>query len=197
MKIRWRPRKIKGNISKSKELKKELKNARNSVEAKRIMIMINYLSWNNTDEVVKMIMVSKWTVMNTINKYIKDPKNFYKTSFTGKKRTNKSSKVIKKIEKIIEKKEKNKEYMDISDILYEYNRSTKEEKITYYKCWEIIRRILWYNYQKPYIEDTRQSEYAKEILSWRLRKAITKIWIEERLIDADDIKNKKTKFLRN
>jgi len=192
--MRGRPRKIEKNIKKAKELKKELKKAKNSVEAKRIMIMINYFSGNNTDEVVKMMVVGKSTVMNSINRYIKDPKWFYKTKFTGKRRTKESRKMINKIDKIIKKKEKNKEYMDISDILEVYNRSSKCKEITYNKCWGIIRRVLRYNYQKPYIEDTRQSKYAKEILSWRLRKAITKIGIEERLIDADDIKNKKTKF---
>lgn len=195
--MRWRPRKLEKNINKAKELKKELKKAKNSVEAKRIMIMINYLSGNNTDEVVKMMIVGKSTVMNSINRYIKDPENFYKTKFTGKRRTKESNMIVKKIDKIIKKKEENKEYMDINDILEAYNRSSKGKKISYRKCWEIVRKVLRYNYQKPYIEDTRQSEYAKEILSGRLRKAITKIGIEEKLIDADDIKNKKTKFWEN
>lgn len=195
--MRWRKRKVEKSIEEAKRLKKEMKHAKNSVESKRIMIMINYLSWNNTDDVVKMMVVGKSTVLNAINAYIEDPKSFYKTKFTWRRRTKKSNEVINKIDKIIKKKEEKGEYMDINDILYTYNMSSKGKEITYKKCWKTIRQILWYNYQKPYIRDTRQSEYAEEILNGRIRKAITNVWIKEKMIDADDIKNKKTNFWEN
>jgi hypothetical protein len=51
-----------------------------------------------------------------------------------------------------------------------------------------------YNYQKPYVTSSKQDKYAKQIAEGRLRKAIYTIAIEEKEIDADSIKNKKTKF---
>jgi len=184
------------NKEKAKELKKKLKYTKNSVEAKRIMIMINYLMWNNSDEVVKNLWVSKQTVLNTIHAYIEDEENFYKTKFTWRRPSKKSEKIKRKLEDIIENKLNNWELVDIKDIEEEYNKKT-EEKLKYHQVWWYVRKVLWYNYQKPEVKDKRQSEYAEEIFKWRLTKAIIKIWIEEKEIDAYAIKNKKNFFWEN
>ena len=181
------------NKEEAKELKKKLKEAKNSVEAKRIMIMINYLRWSNTDKVVKNLWVSKWTVLNTIHAYIKDKENFYKTNFTWKRASNKSKKIKERIKDIIEDKLNKWELVDIKDVEEEYNKKS-EEKLEYHQVWWYIRKVLWYNYQKPEVKDKRQDEHAKEIFKWRLTKAIIEIWIEEKKIDAYAIKNKKTIF---
>lgn len=184
------------NKEEAKELKKKLKEAKNSVEAKRIMIMINYLRWSNTDKVVKNLWVSKWTVLNTIHAYIKDKENFYKTNFTWKRASKKSKKIKERIKNIIEDKLNKWELVDIKDIEEEYNKKS-EEKLEYYQVWWYIRKVLWYNYQKPEVKDKRQDEHAEEIFKWRLTKAIIEIWIEEKEIDAHAIKNKKTIFREN
>lgn len=184
------------NKEEAKELKKKLKEAKNSVEAKIIMIMINYLRWSNTDKVVKNLWVSKWTVLNTIHAYIKDKENFYKTNFTWKRASKKSKKIKERIKNIIEDKLNKWELVDIKDIEEEYNKKS-EEKLEYYQVWWYIRKVLWYNYQKPEVKDKRQDEHAEEIFKWRLTKAIIEIWIEEKEIDAHAIKNKKTIFREN
>jgi hypothetical protein len=51
-----------------------------------------------------------------------------------------------------------------------------------------------YNYQKPFVTNEKQSEYAKKIIEWRMRKAIYEVWLEEKEVDAKSVKNKKTKF---
>jgi hypothetical protein len=57
-----------------------------------------------------------------------------------------------------------------------------------------VRKFFKYNYQKPYVTSTKQPEFAKEIAEWRLRKAIYRVALEEWEIDAEAIKNKKTKI---
>ena len=184
------------NKKEAKELKKKLRYVKNSVEVKRIMIMVNYLNWYNTKEVGKNLSVSEWTVCNTLKAYKEDKDNFYKTRFTGRRPSKKSNEIKGKIEKIIEDKINKWEMIDLKDIEEEYNRKEKD-KVTYKQIWWYVRKRLWYNYQKPYVRDKRKSEYAEKIVKWRLTREIIKIWIEENKIDAESIKNKKTKFWQN
>jgi len=181
------------NKEEAKRLKKMLKLGKNTVEIKRIMIMINYLNGNNTDEVVKNMWVSKQTVLNTIYRYKEDKENFYKTKFTGRRPTKESIKRKEEIKNIIEERLKKWELIDIKDVEEEYKRRTGKE-IKYKEVWRYIRKELKYNYQKPYVRDKRQPKEAEKIVKGRITKAIIKVWIEERIIDAESIKNKKTIF---
>jgi len=191
----WK-RKIAVNKEEVKRLKKKLKDTKNTVEVKRLMIMIVYLWGQNTKQVSDTLKVSNQTVINTINKYIKNKEDFYKTSFTGRKISKKSENIRKKLELIVEEKLNKWEIIDIKDVADIYNRK-EEDKLEYYKVWWYLRKVIWYNYQKPYVKDKRQSEHAEEILRWRLTKAIIEIWKEEREIDAYAIKNKKNFFGAN
>ena len=186
-------RKIEVNPEEVKRLKKELKNAKNSIESKRIMIMITYLWWKGMRQTARILNVSTDTVEKTVNRYIKDKYNFYKTNYRWRKVSEKSKRIMRKLNKLVEEKINKWEYVDIKDIEKEYNRKN-EEKLSYFKIWWYLRRRLRYNYQKPYIKDKRQPEQAEEILKWRLTKEIIRIWIEEREIDAYAIKNKKNIF---
>jgi uncharacterized protein (UPF0212 family) len=48
----------------------------------------------------------------------------------------------------------------------------------------IIRKHFSYNYQKPFVTNTKQSEHAEKIIKGRLTKAILKVAVEEKYIDA-------------
>ena len=189
-------RKIAPNPEEVKRLKKELKNAKNSIESKRIMIMITYLWWKGMNQTSKILSTSSDTVKKTISRYIENKYDFYKTNYTWRKTSEKSKKIMNELNKLVEEKINKWEYVDIKDIEKEYNRKNKE-KLSYFKVWWYLRERLWYNYQKPYIKDKRQPENAEEIAKWRLTKEIIRIWIEEKEIDAYAIKNKKNIFWEN
>ena len=91
MKTHWN-RLLSINKEEAIRLKNELKYVKNSIESKRINLMIVYLSTNiSWNKVWDMLKISHWTVSNTIKEYIKDPEKFYKTNFTGKRRTKDSN----------------------------------------------------------------------------------------------------------
>ena len=115
------------NKNEAKRLSKILKLGKNTVEVKRIMIMINYLNGNNTDEVAKSMSVSKQTVLNTIYRYKEDKENFYKTNFTWRRPTKESIRRKEEIKNIIEERLKKWELIDIKDVEEEYKRRTGKE----------------------------------------------------------------------
>ena len=186
-------RKLPMNKEKSKELKKMLVKARNNTERIRISIMVEYLKWKNTVQVSEWLWISHWTVCVALNKYINQwESNFYKTNYKWTIESEEHKEVKKEIEKMIKK---SKNPMDINDIKKELNKQWKD--YDYHKVRWFIRKRMNYNYQKPYVTNTKQSEHAGEIIEGRLSKAIYEIALEEREIDAEAIKNKKTKIWRD
>ncbi len=186
-------RKLQVDKEKGKELKKKLVEAKNNTERVRISIMVEYLKWKNTVQVSEWLWISHWTVCIALNKYIKEWENdFYKTNYKWTIESEEHKKVKKEIEKMIKN---SKTPMDINDIKKELNKQGKD--YDYHKVWWFIRKRLWYNYQKPYVTNRKQSDHAKEIIEGRLSKAIYGVALEEREIDADAIKNKKTKVWRD
>jgi len=191
----WRgKRKIPVDKEKAKALKKLLKICKNSIEQQRVSIMIVYLWWKSTGEVSKILWVSKWTVQAATDKYLIDKENFYKTKYKGKIEKKERISLKEEVKEYIEKNIEEGEHIDINTVLRYINKKHNKEVIDYHGMWRIIRSWYWYNYQKPFVRNKKQSDHAKEIIKGRLTKAIIKVWIEERDIDASAIKNKKTKF---
>jgi hypothetical protein len=85
-----------------------------------------------------------------------------------------------------------KDEIDISDVRRELNKNGWE--FNYWTTWRLTRKQLKLNYQKPFITSDKQDEFAKQIAEGRIRKAVLQVAIEEKEIDADSVKNKKTKF---
>ena len=200
----WRGnRKIPVQKDKVKELKKIFKNTKNTVESKRLNIMIVYLGWENSERTSEILWVSKSTVQTTINRYINDPKFFYKTKYKGKIETNDRKELKRETKKIVESMIDKAENPDINKIVRAINRKYKKKNkwepiINYHWMRWILRKNFKYNYQKPFVKNNKQPENAEDIVKERLTESIIEIQVEEN-IDVDNvaIKNKKTKFWKS
>lgn len=159
--------------------------------------MIVYLRGSNSDQVSEILWVSKGTVQNTIEWYVKDKDNFYLTSYKWKIISNAHKETIEEVKDTVEECINWWKNPNIKTILHIINRKQHKAILTYPQCYHIIRNILKYNYQKPFVRSKHKSPHAKEIVRWRLRKAITHVCIQENDVDLSTIKNKKTKNWRN
>ncbi len=189
-------RKIPVNIEEVKRLKKELKNAKNSIETKRITILISYLWWLNIRQVVKALQVSSSTTEIVINKYIEDPHKFYLTNLKWKQMTKEKEDLKNEVSTLIVEANKKEENVDILDIQRTINKKYWVEKLNYHQARSLVRKCLKSNYQKPYVTNHKQPENAKEIFEERLTEWILHIWSQTKTFDEENIKNKKTKFGR-
>ncbi len=193
----WRgKRKIPADKNKAKEVKRLLKECKNTIEQKRVNIMVVYLWWADMAWVYKALWGSKSTIENTIKKYLEDETTFYKTQYKGKIVTEERKNLKEQIREKVENSIEEGNHIDISDIVRHINKAYNKEVIDYQWVWRILRKFFWYNYQKPFVRNKKSSEYAKEIIKWRLTKTIIKVWLEENNIDAESIKNKKMKIWR-
>ena len=174
------------DIQKAKKLKLMMHKASNNTERKRIQILVQYLSWMGIRKVVSHMLVSSSTVESVIRKYKKEWDDFYKTNYKWRKENEKHRKLAMQAKAIIESEEN----VDINEVRRRLEKMNWE-KYGYEKIHWLIRRKLWYNYQKPFVTSQKQSDYAKEIAEWRLRKWFYEIGMEEWKIDAESIKNKK------
>jgi hypothetical protein len=156
--------------------------------------MIVYLWWKNTKKTAETLAISEWTVNWALKSYCKNKNTFFKTNYQWRMISQENQKLLDEAKKVISDSSKSWEQIDIMDVKDRVNRKYKKEVLNYRKTWWLVRKILECNYQKPFVKNHKQPEYAKEILSGRLRKALTTIWIKERVIDAESIKNKKTNF---
>ncbi len=189
-------RKIPVNLEEVKRLKKEIKNAVNSIQIKRITIMISYLWWLNMNKTVKALKISSRTIENTINKYMEDPQKFYLTNLKWKQMTKEKEELKNEVNTLITETNAKEENIDILDIQRIINKKYWVEKLNYHQARSLIRRCLKSNYQKPYVTNHKQPENAKEIFEERLTEWILHIWIQTKTFDEKNIKNKKTKFER-
>ena len=195
MNVWWRgKRKIPADPEKVKKLRKKLKDCKNSIESKRMNIMIVYLNWADIEKTAKILWISKATIRRTTNRYVEDEEWFYKTKFRGRVESEKKKELKQEVKEVVERRIDKWEYIDINDVVRRINKMHKKEVIDYNTARLILRRGLKYNYQKPFIRNKKSSKHAKEIVKGRLTKAIIKVWLEERDIDAEAIKNKKRKF---
>lgn len=190
-------RKLEVNKEESQRLKWELRKAQNKTGRLRITIVSTYLWGKNTEQTAKSLWTYQSTVLNAINGYIKDKENFYKTKHKGKTPSKEMSNVVSDIKEYIDKAIEEVKPVDINDVKNYINKKYNKDVLGYETCRAIIRKRLGYNYQKPYVTSRKQPEYAKEIAYGRIRKAIYKVALEEWEIDAEAIKNKKTKFWGN
>jgi hypothetical protein len=186
-------RKIPVNKEESKNIKKLLLRCKNQTERSKVMIISTYLWGKNTMETGRSLGTFQWTVLKVIDAYIEDKEWFYKTKYKWKKTSERNQEIKDEIKKYIEESIENEKPVDINDVRAKINKKYQEEVLDYGKCWAIVRKFFKYNYQKPYVTSKKQPEHAKEIAEWRLRKAIFKVALEEWEIDAEAIKNKKTK----
>lgn len=186
-------RKVAIDKNKARELKKLLWHGLNNIETKRVMIMSVYLEGKSIEKTTEALWVSNTTVWKTINRYIENPENFYKTRYKGRIETSERKSLKKEIQEYVEKKIENNENLDINEVLRTMNRKHNQEVTTYNGMRWILRRFFNYNYQKPFVTNNKQSEHAEKIIKGRLTKAILEIAISENDIDASAIKNKKTK----
>lgn len=187
-------RKIVTNKEEAKIVKRLLSKCKNKVERIRVIVISTYLWGKNTEETRILLWMSQWTILKIINAYMTDKELFYKTHYKWKKTSERNQEIKDEIKKYIDESIENERPIDINDVRIKINKKYKEEVLDYGKCWVIVRRFFKYNYQKPYVTNKKQPEYAKEIAEWRLRKAIFKVVLEEWEIDAESIKNKKTKI---
>lgn len=185
------------NISETKRLKTILKDAKNSVESRRIMIAIVYMGGKNMEETCSALQTSFWTVSTTMRAYKKDKVSFYKTAFKGRMLSKEKIELKNEVEKMIIEAETKQENIDIQDVRRIINKKYKKEILTYHQAWSLVRMRLRSNYQKPYVKSHKQPENAEDILKERFTEALIKIGLEEKLIDGRDIKNKKTKSWTN
>lgn len=193
---RWK-RIILVDAIKAKGIKSLYANCKNEVERKRITIISVYLWWKDTKQTAKILWVSVWTVTSTIALYRQDPEWFYKTNYKGKIVSEKRKKLKEEIKEYVEKKIENMENIDINCVLRDMNKKHNEEVTTYNWIRWILRKDLQYNYHKPFVTNKKQSDHAEKIIKWRLTKSILEVALEEKNIDAQSIKNKKTKIGRN
>lgn len=187
-------RKLPINKKESKTIKKLLSKCNNSVERLRVMIVSTYLWWKNTEETGRSLWTFQSTVIRVIDQYIADREGFYKTKYKWKKTSERNKTLKEDIQKYIENGINNNKPIDINDVRNAMNKRYWETVIDYGKCWVIIRKHFKYNYQKPYVTSRNQPKHAQAITEWRLRKAIFRVALEEWEIDAEAIKNKKTKI---
>jgi len=170
-----RNKKISINKEESKRLKKELKNAKNRTEARRIQIMVAYLNWLDYRAIKKAWIASFETISRTIDRYKEDPQFFYKSNYKGRVLSDEKKKQIKRVRIIIEEAESEGKYLDIKEVLNKYNSKFQNEQLIYSKIWLIIRKNLKYNYQKPYVIDKRKPDNAEQILEERLSDKIDQV----------------------
>jgi hypothetical protein len=187
-------RKLPIDKEESKRVRGMLSQCKNSVERLRVMIVATYLWGKNTAETYASLWTFQSTVVKVIQQYVEDKDWFYKTKYKWKKTSEKNQKLKEDIKRYIEKWIEASNPIDINDVRKAMNKKYGEDVINYVQCRSIIRQHFKYNYQKPYVTSRKQPEHAKDIAEWRLRKAIFRIGIEEKKIDAQAIKNKKTKF---
>jgi len=190
-------RKLEVNKEESKRLKWELRKAKNKTEKLRITIVSTYLWGKNTEQTAKSLWTYQSTVLNAINGYIKDKESFYKTKHKGKVPSEEMSNVVTDIKKYIDKAIDEKNPVDINDVKNYINKKYNKDILRYETCRAIVRKRLGYNYQKPYVTSRKQPEHAKEIAHGRIKKAIYQVALKEWKVDAEAIKNKKTKIWRN
>ncbi len=187
-------RKLAIDKKEAQRLRKELRKAKNQTERMKITIVATYLWWKNTGQTASSLGTFQSTVLRAINGYISDKENFYKTKYKGKIQTEEMKNVLKDIKTFIDKCLIEKKPIDINDVKDYINKKYNKAILSYQTCWEIVRKKLNYNYQKPYVTSKKQPEHAKEIAHGRLRKAIYQVALAEWEIDAEAIKNKKTKI---
>ena len=185
---------IEANIEESKNTKKLLNECKNSVESKRVMIMVVYLWGSNTTETRKSLQVSSWTVEKVVRLYIANKTSFYKTNLKWRQLTDDKKELLWKISWMIIKSNKAEENIDILDVNRTINREYGMQKLDYHQTRWLVRKVLDANYQKPYVKNYKQPDNAEQILNDRLTKALIDVWSKTNTIDAEDIKNKKTKF---
>lgn len=163
-----------------------MKEAKNNTERKRIQILIQYMWWMNTTEVSESMQISYQTVWEAVKGYKKKGNEFYKTNYKWRQESEKYKKLARQAKEIIEWEDN----VDINEVRRKLEKKNGEE-YRYDKIHWLIRRKLWYNYQKPFVTSNKQSKYAKEIIEWRLRKWLYQIAMEEWKVDAESVKNKK------
>lgn len=181
-----RKRLIAVDKTRSIEIKKLMKKTKNNTERKRIQILFQYLGWKNIAEVRASLQVSSDTVSKTIRRYEKLWDAFYKTNRKWRIESKDNKQLANQAKRYIDKKD----HVDINEVRRELSRKNKID-IPYWKAHWLVRKKLWYNYQKPFVTSKKQHPYAKEIAEWRLRKAIYEVALEEWEIDGDCVKNKK------
>lgn len=170
----------------AKRIRKMMSRAKNNTEKKRIEIVAQYLWWSNMNKVTETMLISKSTVVNAVNRYKKSWDNFYKTKWKWRQEDEYHKKLAIQAREMVEWEDN----VDINEVRRKLEKMNWEE-YGYEKIHWLIRRKLWYNYQKPFVTSNKQSEYAKEIAEWRLRKWLYQIAMEEWKIDAESVKNKK------
>ena len=183
---------IEANIEESKNTKKLLNECKNSVDSKRVMIMVVYLWGSNTTETRKSLQVSSWTVEKVVRLYIANKTSFYKTNLKWRQLTDDKKELLWKISWMIIKSNKAEENIDILDVNRTINREYGMQKLDYHQTRWLVRKVLDANYQKPYVKNYKQPDNAEQILNDRLTKALIDVWSKTNTIDAEDIKN--TKF---
>ncbi len=181
------------DLKASKTVKELMKEANNDTERKRISIVYQYLWWWNMNSVCKMLLVWNQTAMNAIHGYIDSPELFFKTQYRGRRESEEIKKIKKQTQGFIKKKQEEWQPIDINDVKY-YLEKQNNQEFKYANVHWLVRYRLKMNYQKPYVTSNKQSKHAKNIAEWRLRKAIYQVGCEEWEIDAESIKNKKTKI---
>jgi len=132
------------------------------------------------------MLVSSSTVESVIRKYKQEWDSFYKTNYKWRQENEYHKKLATQAKAIMN----GKENIDINEVRRQLEKENGEE-YGYEKIHRLVRRKLWYNYQKPFVTSKKQSEYAKEIAEWRLRKWLYEIGLEEWKVDAESVKNKK------
>lgn len=177
---------INADRNKARELKKLIWESRNNTEKKRIEIVVQYMWGKNVDEVAEWMLVSNVTVLKAVNSYKDKGEKFYKTNYKWRQEDEYHKKLAEQAKEIIAWEDN----VDINEVRRRLEKMNWEE-YWYEKIHWLIRRKVWYNYQKPFVTSDKQSEYAKEIAEWRLRKWLYQIAMEEWKIDAESVQNKK------
>jgi transposase len=178
----------------AKNLKAMLPKAKNSIETKRITIMVIYMWWANIPTTKKILKVSSSTVENTVKKYIIDQENFYKTNLKGRQYSDEKKVLLAEISELVKKSDKDNENIDIPDVNRIINKRYWIEKLDYHQTRSLVRSVLKMNYQKPFVTNIKKPTNAEEILMERFTEAVIKVWLETNTLDEKDILNKKTKF---
>jgi len=180
---------IKADRNIARKLRKLMEKTKNNTERKRIEIVVQYMWWKTVDEVSKSMLVSNVTVLKAVHGYKEKGDEFYKTHWKWRQESEKYKKLAEQAKEIIESDEN----VDINEVRRRLEKLNWEE-YGYEKIHWLVRRKMWYNYQKPFVTSNKQSEYAKEIAEWRLRKWLYEIALEEWGVDAKSVKNKKIKI---
>jgi predicted DNA-binding protein YlxM (UPF0122 family) len=140
----------------------------------------------NMREVTESMIISSSTVEKTIHRYKKMWKKFYETNWKWRQENEENKKLAKQVKEFVATEEN----VDINEV----RRKLERENWKAYEYWKVhwlVRKKLWYNYQKPFVRSNKQSKYAKDIMEWRLRKWLYQIAMEEWKIDAKSVQNKK------